>query len=210
MSSARTPESVASSRATPQAVPPRDQVRHPLAVSGQEDDEIRVDPVAQLRRLGDELVPRGHEEPQVLTPVGEPDRGKRLLPGRHPGDRERIRRIALAGSMRPQALAMRQVGRHVPDVEARRSQPTCRSRAISAAPLDADPIDGERAGPVRECHMTGSIVAERPLVDRRPEFVHRTARKRRLVAVDPDDLHRCALQLCRYHGRGPVRQVCVE
>ena len=118
----------------PPAMPPRDQVRHPLAVSGQEHDEIRVDPVAQLRRLGDELVPRGHEEPQVLTPVGEPDRGKRLLPGRHPGDRERIRRIALAGSMRPQALAIREVGRHVPDVEARRSQPTCRSRAISAAP----------------------------------------------------------------------------
>jgi hypothetical protein len=112
--------------------------------------------------------------------------------------------------MRPQALAMRQVGRHVPDVEARRSQLTCRSRAISAAPLDADPIDGERASPVRECHMTGSIVAERPLVDRRPEFVDHTARKRRLVAVDPDDLHRCALQLCRYHGHGPVRQVCVE
>jgi hypothetical protein len=79
----------------------RDEVGRAGAIARHKDDEIGVEAVPDSGCLGDQVVAGLDEELQLPAGVGQPDRWQLGLAERHPGDRQGIAGIALAGPARP-------------------------------------------------------------------------------------------------------------
>jgi len=116
----------------------RDGVRCLLTVPGHEYTQVGMKPVADTRRLGNDVLAGLDELRDVAALVGRSDRRQVGLPRSHPGDRERVARVALTGPPRPDPLPARELRGHLADGAARGKQEAGRRCAVRGASFDAD------------------------------------------------------------------------
>ena len=163
------------------------------------------------------LLARVREQAEVLGQAAEPDRRQVLLALGHPGDREGVARVALAGAAAARPLPAAQVRRRLPDLDPGGGEGAGRRGAVRGGALHADEGAGAEApDPGDERRQALGVAGERPLVDRRPDAVDRARGERALVRVDPHHCH-CASSVrtmgagrpgssaLRFEGHAPMR-----
>ena len=128
------------------------------------------------------------QELQVPGPVGQAHRGQAGLGQGHPGDRERVPRVALAGAAGPATLAVGQLGRDLDDIEPRRDEVPGKGRPVRGRALDPDPQVrlAKRRHPGCEGPVAGRVVGKLVLIAGHAQPVDETCREGCLVGVDPD------------------------
>ena len=85
-----------------------------------------------------------------------------------------------------------------------------RGGAVSRRALEADALDIKVGEPVDQCHESRWLVRKGALGKHHARRVNGARSQRRLVTVDPDNVHLCGLPRDTYDGRGPGGQMCVE
>jgi hypothetical protein len=137
-----------------------------------------------------EVIPRVGQQAELGRAILEPDRRQVGLAEGHPGDREGVARVALAGPTAATSFAPAQLGRDLPDGEPGRDEMVGHGCAVRGRALDPDPdLGSDAAGPGRERNEARRIAVERPLVDDAPDPVDGTRREGPLVGIDPDRWH---------------------
>jgi hypothetical protein len=151
---------------------------------------VGVEAVAGPRLSVNEVVTSVGQQAELGRAVLEPDRRQVGLAEDHPGDREGVARVALAGSTAASSFAPAQMRRHLADDEPGGNEVVGHGCTVRGRALDPDPDLGtDAAGPGRQLDEARRIAVERPLVDDAPDRVDRTGRERPLVGVDPDGCH---------------------
>jgi hypothetical protein len=95
----------------------RNEVRDIPAVAWQEDPQVGVQPVSRTSRLADEILSGLEYEPDLVRPIGQPDRRQVWLTGGDTSNREGVARIALARTARPPTLEPAEVRGHFSHAE---------------------------------------------------------------------------------------------
>src|SRR5687767_14346670 len=132
-----------------------------------------MEPRGEGGALGDQAVALDGEEAQVLRPTGPADRSKTRLAERDPGDRERVRGVALAWLDQPSPLARGQPSRHLDDGHAAPHQVAGELRSEGAATLDPGAERPEPPGPAPERPMPRRVVVDGDRRDLPAELVDR-------------------------------------
>jgi hypothetical protein len=188
------------------------EVRDGRAVSGNEDHEIGVQAVASAGRLGDEILARLDQELQLAAGISKADGRQLGLAARHPGDREGVARVALAGSARPGPFAMAELGRHLDRGLAGREQVPGRAGAVPGRALETDPLDPAdlvQPGEQRAAKPAGSLAKVRSPSTTPTSSMAHAASVALWVSIPTT---RIVSPFPRFGpmGVGQVRQMCVE
>ena len=120
------------------------EVARPRAITGDEDPEVGVEPVADTSHLQDHVLACPDEELDLDAPVRQPDRWQVGLAEGHPGDRQGIAGVALASPTGADPFVSRELWRDLPDRATGGDQePRCRR---PEARRSLDPDDRVRGG----------------------------------------------------------------
>jgi hypothetical protein len=166
------------------------QIGRRRAIARCERPKIGVEPVADARLLGHQVLAGLDQELQLEGPVDEPDRRQVRLAQGHPGDGQRVTRIALAGPSRPDPFSPRELRWDLADDPAGRHQESGEGCPEARRALNADDrLLARLSRPLEERAMTGRVVVECLLGEDRAELVDVAGRQRRLVGIDPERCH---------------------
>ena len=149
-----------------------------------------MQPVADPGRLRREIIPGLDQELELAACIVEPDRRQIGLPECHPGDRQRITRIGLAGPSRSDPLPVAELRWDLDRGQSRADQEPGGRRAVPGRALEADPSERTQIPEPRQQAVEPSrVVGKGPLVEHLPDIVDGARSQRRLVGIDANHAH---------------------
>jgi hypothetical protein len=151
---------------------------------------VGVETVAGPGLSVNEVITSVGKQAELSRAVLEPDRRQVGLAEVHPGDREGVTGVPLAGPAAASSFAPAQLRRNLAHTKPGRDEVVGHGCTVRGRALDADPrLGSDGAGPGRELDEARRIAVERPLVDDTADPVDGAGREGPLVGIDPDRLH---------------------
>jgi hypothetical protein len=160
-------------------------------VAGAERDEVEMEPVRGPDPLGQKLGAVIAEQLQIAGERVDPHRRQPLFARGHPGDRQRVPRVALAVAAQALSLSFGQRAAHIDDLFAPLEQEAGDPTSHPAAAFDPEPALARHQlqHPGMQSAVRSWLVAEHARGELAAELVDQRDRERALVRIDPNRDH---------------------